>query len=379
MSSNIANKLRFYNQLDWSQVRPTNLSTKTKTIISIVAVATYIVTFPFVIRSLGPAGSALLVVPVAVIAYLWGLRIGLVAGLVASPINALLFNLIGSPITIRGGVSGAITVILVGVVLGWLSDLLERIYQQSQQLAVARDQALEANRLKTILLSKVSHELRTPLSAILGYGELLAEGTYGPVTQQQHQKLCDIVHSAQDLEILVSDLLDMSQIEADQLKLFPKPFVVADLVEMVVSQTAVSAQKKGLHLTCTISPTMPVILIADRTRISQILSNLITNAIKYTNEGSIQVNIYAQQDTHWVMQVTDTGIGVNPEEQAHIFDSFRQGQTDDAPSGIGLGLAIVKELVTRMNGEIQVDSSVGQGSCFTVILPLTLPTMEKHQ
>lgn len=372
---------RFYERFSWEQTRPTNLQKRTKIIISVAAVAVYILAFPTILNNLGPAGSALIILPVGVIARVWGLRGGFMAGVVATPINILLFNLLGNPITLRGGISGAVTVIILGTVIGWLSELLERNYQQSQELAAARDQALEANRLKSIMLSRVSHELRTPLGAILGYAELLAEGRYGPVNEKQCQKLNDIVSSTYELEVLVSDLLDMSRIESGRLQLFSRPFAVTTLVEGVMTQTAMAAQEKNLSVTCTIHPAMPPTVVGDPVRIGQILTNLVTNAIKYTRQGTVHVDIYPEPDKQWAMQVIDTGIGIPPEAQKTIFEPFRQTQADKtgsyARSGIGLGLAIVHELAALMNGSITVRSVVGQGSTFTVTLPLHAATMEK--
>ena len=363
----------------WDWIRPANLSVTIKIILTITVILLYIVSFPFIFNTIGAAGSALVIFPVGTIAWIWGVWGGIIVGALSMPINITLFKMAGNPITFRGGISGAITILIVGSIIGWLSTLLGRIYQQSQELAVAHDQALEASRLKTSMLSKVSHELRTPLGAILGYSELLAEGTYGPVNEKQSVKLGSIIDSSHELEILVSDLLDMSRIESGRLQLFAKPFAVVDLVENVLSKTAVSSQKKELTIGCTIDPNMPATVIGDQMRVIQILSNLVTNAIKYTDEGSVQIEIYPEKNTHWAMKISDTGIGITAEARSYIFDSFRQAQhTDDyARNGVGLGLSIVNELVILMNGTINVDSTVQQGSCFTVILPLDASTTEE--
>lgn len=379
MSSSLS-KPSFYDRFSWEQTRPTNLSRRAKIVITAVVAIAHILLFPLIVNSLGPAGSALVIFPVAIIARIWGFWGGVLAGLIAAPANVLLFNLMGSPITFRGGVSGAVTVIVLGAVVGWLSDLLERIYQQSQELAAARDQALEASKLKSMMLSKVSHELRTPLGAVLGYAELLAEGTYGPVNERQCQKLGNIVTAAQELEVLISDLLDMSRIETGRLQLFPEPMAVAELVESVEMQTAVAAQQKGLRMRCLLDPDMPAVIIGDRARISQILVNLVTNSVKYTEQGDVIIEIYPDGSDQWTMKVTDTGVGIPAEEQEHIFEAFRQSgaASSHARGGIGLGLSIVCELVTLMNGHINVNSVVGQGSSFTVTLPLVQPTTEKE-
>lgn len=373
------NERDFYDRFGWNRTRPTNLKKRTKALVSLTAVILYFTAFPAIITVLGPAGSALVIIPVGIIARIWGLRVGFLAGVISAPLNILLFNLAGSPITFRGGISGAVTVIILGTVIGWLSELLERIYQQSQELTKARDQALEANRLKSVMLSRVSHELRTPLSAILGYAELLAEGTYGPVNEKQCEKLGDIVDSANELEVLVSDLLDMSRIESGRMQLFPKPFAVAMLVDSIMTQTAVSVQEKDLQLTCAIQPDMWPTIVGDPVRITQIVSNLVTNAIKYTEKGSIHIEIYPEEGQRWGIKITDTGIGIPAEVQPYIFEPFRQVHKDDsyARSGIGLGLSIVFELVTLMNGTITLSSVVGQGSTFTVTLPIDATITEE--
>ncbi len=363
----------------WGWIRPANINVKIKIVITIVAAALYMAAFPTIVSTIGAAGSALVIFPVGIISWIWGLWGGILVGALAMPVNVVLFQAAGDPITFRGGVSGAITILIVGGIIGWLSTLLGQIYQQSQELAIARDQALEASRLKTAMLSKVSHELRTPLGAILGYAELLTEGVYGPITDEQCVKLNSIIDSSHELELFVSDLLDMSRIESGRLQLFAKPFAIAGLVENVQSKTAVISQKKGLQSICTIASAMPPTVVGDQMRVTQVLTNLVTNAIKYTDEGSVRVEIYPVQNEQWAMKVTDTGIGIAPEAQPYIFDSFRQAQHSDvyARSGIGLGLSIVNELVMLMKGTISVDSTVQQGSCFTVILPLISPTTEE--
>lgn len=365
-------KSSMFDMVGRDKARPTNLSKKTRMIVTVSAFLLYLLAFPLVVRELGPAGSALVIIPVSAAARLWGLRVGVLAGVVSAPLNILLFAAIGDPITFRGGISGAVTVVILGAVVGWLSELLERNYAQAQELVAARDQALEANRLKSVMLSRVSHELRTPLGAILGYAELLAEGTYGPVNELQCAKLGEIMDSAYELEVLVSDLLDMGRIESGRLQLFPKPFALSVLLEGVIGQTAVIAQEKNLPITLTVQPDMPNTLVGDPVRIAQILTNLVTNAIKYTDEGQIAITISPTSDKRWVMNVTDTGIGIAPEAQPYVFEPFRQVHVDDsyARSGIGLGLSIVHELTTLMNGSITISSRVGAGSSFAVTLPL---------
>ena len=355
-----------YKAFLWERIRPSKFSIKTKIGITLGSVLLYLLVFPLVKN-----GSAI-VFMVIINGWIWGVEGGLIAGLLAMPIAFLAFHLAGLIFPNPNPGATAITLAIVGVSIGWLGTLLEQIYQQSQELAVARDQALEATRLKTMMLSTVSHELRTPLGAILGYAELLAEGIYGTVTDEQRNKLGYIVSSVHDLEALVNDLMDMSRIEFGHIQLFAEPFSVPDMMENVLTKTAVQADKKSLQMIWTVYPDMPQTIIGDQMRVGQILTNLVTNAIKYTSEGSIQVEVYPKPNKQWMMRVTDTGIGITPEAQKYIFDAFRQAQyiTSHARSGLGLGLSIVDELVHLMNGSITLDSTVGKGSCFTVTLPL---------
>ncbi|VAW37910.1 Signal transduction histidine kinase [hydrothermal vent metagenome] len=350
----------------WERIRPSNLNIKAKIGITIGALIFYLLVFPIV------KTGAPIFISVIVIAWVWGVWGGLIAGLLAMPLAIFSFTLAAIPFPNPNIASGVVVFTLLGAVIGWLSTLLEKVYQQSQDLAVARDQALEASRLKTKILSTVSHELRTPLGAILGYAELLAEGVYGSVNDKQREKLNSIVASVDELEAQVSDLMDVSRIESGHLQLFSNSFAVSGLAENVIAKTAVLAEDRSLQITCTIHPKMPQEIVGDQMRITQILTNLVTNAIKYTNEGCIQVEIYPEQTNYWGMKVTDTGIGITPEAQKYIFESFTQAHyiASYARSGIGLGLSIVHELVTLMKGTISLESKVDEGSCFTVVLPI---------
>ncbi len=258
-----------------------------------------------------------------------------------------------------------------------------RLYAAAQQeiaerkkiqevLAQARDRALEASRLKTELLAKVSHELRTPLGVILGFAEMLDAEVYGPISEQQHQVALEILFSTQYLNNLVNELLDQAQLEAGKLILKPTLFTPTDLLEETILQLRVLTQGKELTLTSSVAPDMPATLYSDRARVQQILINLLSNAIKFTSTGLIEVYLYQPDSAHWAIQVSDTGMGIPPEAQLYIFDPFRQ--VDGSPTrqhgGTGLGLSIVKQLTALMGGQVNLQSKVGQGSVFTVRLPL---------
>ncbi|MCB9098959.1 MAG: GAF domain-containing protein [Anaerolineales bacterium] len=252
------------------------------------------------------------------------------------------------------------------------TEIIER-QQAEEMLTIARDQALAASRFKTELVAKVSHELRTPLTAILGIAELLEMGMYGPVTAPQKQATTKILDSAFYLTDLVNELLDHAKLDARRFSLKPTPFTPATIVEKVRSKMSVLAQNKGLELITTIDDDLPATVIGDPEQIQQILVNLVSNAIKFTKQGRVTVQVYCPVPTHWALQVSDTGPGIPPEAQSYIFEPFRQidGSITREHGGTGLGLSIVKELTELMAGQIIIDSKVGRGSTFTIMLPLT--------
>jgi PAS domain S-box-containing protein len=251
--------------------------------------------------------------------------------------------------------------------------------QAEDALSLARDQALEASRLKSQLLANVSHDLRTPLNAIMGYTEMLQEGVYGPLSNQQHEATMEIISSAAQLLEFINNLLNQAQIEAGKMTLSPTSFTPTELVGHVQSVIGVLAHAKGLRLTSDIAPDMPLTLLGDIRWLRQVLLNLVSNALKFTERGSVHVHIYRPDETHWALQVTDTGCGISVEAQSYIFDPFRQvdGSVTREQLGVGLGLSIVKQLTNLMGGYITLTSEVGRGSTFTIVLPLILTAMEK--
>jgi len=244
-------------------------------------------------------------------------------------------------------------------------------------VAVFRDFTREAriDRMKSTFVSIASHELRTPLNAILGYADMLQENVYGPLSEKQSGVLERIVANTGHLLSLVGNLLDQAQIEAGTLTLNTLPLVPSDLVKDVIGVMDVLAQPKGLELTSHVADDLPPTLLGDRRRLQQILINLVGNAIKFTEEGKVHVRTYRADDTHWALEVSDTGRGISKEAQTYIFEPFRQA---DEPlvreySGAGLGLSIVKQLTDMMGGRIELESELGRGSTFTIVLPIALP------
>ncbi len=239
-------------------------------------------------------------------------------------------------------------------------------------LAIARDQALESSRLKSQLLAKVSHELRTPLGGILGYAELLHDNTLGSLDETQKEAVGQIIGSTHYLTDMVNELLDEAQIESNSIKLKLKPLEISAMLEKVVTNLRILAAQKGLKLITHIDPQLPKTLIGDEQRLRQILINLMANAVKFTAEGEIRLDLLKAQDHHWLMQVSDTGIGIPKEAQTYIFEPFRQVDTSLTGNngGTGLGLSIAKQLVELMGGQISLKSEAGQGSIFTIMMPM---------
>jgi PAS domain S-box-containing protein len=277
--------------------------------------------------------------------------------------NDLTFEILTNPVLDEDGrVSG---------VIGVAVDITEQKLAE-QAIVKARDAALESSEFKSKLLANVSHELHTPLGAIIGYAEMLQEGIYGPVSEEQSDKLDAIIDSSEQLTGLVRELLDQARLEAGRLQLNFAPFSPAEMVETVRRQMIVLAQAKGVALTGEVAADVPVTLQGDARRIQQVLINLVGNAIKFTEEGSVRMKVYRPDMEHWALQVSDTGAGIPDEAKAAIFEPFRQleGATRPSRAGFGLGLSIVSQLAALMGGQISLESESGQGSVFTVYFPL---------
>jgi PAS domain S-box-containing protein len=246
------------------------------------------------------------------------------------------------------------------------------IVKTQEALRIARDQALDASRAKTQLLSKVSHELRTPLGGILGYAELLQGNTFGDLNERQHKAVSEIVDSGDYLTNMVNELLDEAQLRSNTATLQERMFSPFKLIQGAVSGMDILAQKKGLMFSVQMAPDLPQLLYGDDRRIRQIIINLIGNAIKFTKEGSVRLNVTKPNENNWEVQVTDTGIGISKHEQAVIFEPFRQVSKSVTRDnrGVGLGLSITKQLVELMHGRIVVESEPGKGSSFFILLPI---------
>lgn len=235
-----------------------------------------------------------------------------------------------------------------------------------------RQEALNLNDAKTAFMASMSHEIRTPLNSILGFNELISRESSDPQVKTYSQ---DIKKAGEILLSVINDVLDFSRIESGNLELQEEPYLIRELLENVISIHASKAQSRKLELKLELDPDLPSGLKGDAGRIRQILVNLITNAIKYTDKGSVTVGAAGQKDEKGRLMlrlyVRDTGIGIREEDRQKLFVRFsRLDQIQNRHiEGTGLGLVITRQLVTAMNGEIMVDSIYGEGSTFTVIIP----------
>jgi signal transduction histidine kinase len=260
-----------------------------------------------------------------------------------------------------------------------LVSRLDEISQKNTALEKATQQAQEATRLKSEFLATFSHELRTPMNAILGFSDALQSGIYGELNDMQMERMGRLQRSAKRLLNLINDILDLSKIEAGRMELVPRPISPSSLLFRISSQMAILPEKADLKYEVNISPELPTTVLADEKRIEQIVVNLLSNAFKFTSEGSVRLVSYPLNG-QWIIEVADTGIGISEEAQAFIFEQFRQveGGYNRTHEGTGLGLAITRQLAQIMGGTVSLSSQVGVGSTFTVSLPMVLPSRDTN-
>ncbi|WOI44107.1 response regulator [Acidovorax sp. BLS4] len=263
-----------------------------------------------------------------------------------------------------------------------LEEQTQQLEYQKQQLLRAQDALSQkandleqASQYKSEFLANMSHELRTPLNSSLILAKLLADNKSGNLTGEQ-VKYAQTIHGAgNDLLSLINDILDLSKIEAGQATISIEPMDVARAVNALVEPLRPIAHDKGLALHCTVEPGAPATLQTDVQRFGQVLKNLLSNALKFTEQGEVSLRVVGNADGTVSFAVSDTGIGIPEHQQELIFEAFRQadGSTHRRYGGTGLGLSISRDLAQLLGGSIAVRSTPGQGSVFTLVLPLVAP------
>ena len=241
--------------------------------------------------------------------------------------------------------------------------------QRGQELADTNVRLEEASQHKSQFLANMSHELRTPLNSIIGYTKLMLDGLEGDINEEQKQDLQTVYNNSKHLLELINGLLDLSRIEAGKTVLSYGTFTISDLLSEVIPGMEQLAREKGLALTYSVTPDIDN-LYADKAKTKQVLINILGNAVKFTNEGSVKLDV-AETNSDFIFSVTDTGIGIKEEDLKAIFDSFQQvGPAQIAGyEGTGLGLAISKQFIDMQGGKIWAESELGKGSTFTFTLP----------
>jgi signal transduction histidine kinase len=239
------------------------------------------------------------------------------------------------------------------------NDELRRLYEELET----------ASRHKSEFLANMSHELRTPLNAIIGFSQVLKQQMYGELNDKQAEYVDDVLTSGQHLLNLINDILDLAKVEAGRMELQPSIFPLNGALETAVAMVRESAARQGLTLTSEIAPSVGLIE-GDERKIKQIIFNLLSNAVKFTPDGG-RVTLAARAiDDHVEIAVRDTGVGIDTAHQEKIFEEFYQVGAAKTQEGTGLGLALTRSLVHLHGGRLSVTSTPGEGSTFTVILPL---------
>ncbi|GAB0152166.1 response regulator [Marinobacterium sp. BA1] len=273
----------------------------------------------------------------------------------------------------------------VGLLVSAFNQLLEKQEVQAQQLLAAKTKADQANQAKSEFLANMSHEIRTPLNAIIGLSELQL-GEEQPLHMQQ--RTLQIHHSGKLLLGIVNDLLDFSKIEAGKMEFESHPFRLSDVLQQLASLFALPTSQKGLELVLHLQPDLPEAYEGDYLRLTQVLTNLMANAVKFTEQGTVELLIEAKaiqdKQAELVFSICDTGIGMTPEQQKRLFKAFSQADTSITRrhGGTGLGLIISQRLVRLMGSSgIHLHSEAGVGSCFSfeLCLPLAVTSEQSLQ
>jgi signal transduction histidine kinase len=275
----------------------------------------------------------------------------------------------GQPIVVRG-------VDQVGQLTVAFNRLVERFYSAEEAYRRDLSGALSYERERSDFLAALSHELRTPLNVILGFADVLLSEVDGPLSAEARENLTVVRQSGAHLRSLINDILDLSALETGRLNLQLRRTNLWSIAADVVRESRLAAEGKELTIELQGDP---VEAVADQLRVRQVLGNLVSNAVKFTNKGGVVVRV-GKIDDHATLSVADTGPGIAREEQAAVFEEYRQsGDWQSRGAGSGLGLAITRRLVRMHGGRIELESKLGEGSRFTVVLPVTGPSDSSTQ